>query len=183
MKKYGYVVLAAIAAVAVSLGLSSAAQAYPDIRVDLTVNHKVLYSGESFTATGVSSVDCALDLEWDHVVRQSAPAKRFVTSYVAPQVTKVTKIPLNGVCRYTTPAGGSSSAKVSTLRSRITVTVLPRANGATPPPVDNSADLPGTGGPNRVFLLSGLVLLLAGATAVTVARRRAEDVELPGQTA
>lgn len=183
MKKYGYVVLAAIAAVLISLGFSSAAQAYPDVRMDLTVNHQVLYSGESFTATGTATVACPLDLEWNNVVRSSAPTKKFVTSYVAPQVSKVTKFPLTGVCHYASPAGGKSSTGVSTLQRRLTVTVLPRANGATAAPVDNSADLPGTGGPNVAFLLSGLVLLLTGATAVTVARRRAEEVELPGQTA
>jgi len=184
VKKYGYVVLAAIAAVLVSMGFSSAAQAYPDVRLDLTVNHQVLYSGESFTATGVSTVECSLNLEWNKVVRTSDRTTRFVTSYVAPQVTKITKIPLTGVCRYTTPSGAKASAPaVSTLQRRITVTVLPRANAAATTPVDNSADLPGTGGPNRIVLLSGLVLLLAGATAVTVARRRAEEVELPGETA
>ena len=183
MKKYGYVVLAAIAAVLVSLGFSSAAEAYPDVRIDLTVNHQVLYSGDSFTATGTATVACPLDLEWNDVIRQSEPTKRFVTTYVAPQVTKVTKIALTGVCHYTAPAGGKAATGASKLERRLTVTVLPRANGASPAPVDNSADLPGTGGPNMVFLLSGLVLLLAGATAVTVARRRAEEVELPGQTA
>ena len=183
MKKYGYVVLAAIAAVLVSLGFSSAAQAYPDVRIDLTVNHQVLYSGESFTVTGISTVPCTLDLEWNDEVRKSAATKKFVTSYVAPAVTKVTKIPLTGVCHYAAPTGGKAAAGVSTLQRRITVTVLPRSSGATAAPVDNSADLPGTGGPNLVFLLSGLVLLLTGATAVTVARRRAEEVELPGQTA
>jgi hypothetical protein len=177
-------VLAAIAAVLVSLGFSSAAQAYPDVRLDLTVNHQVLYSGESFTATGISNVECSLNLEWNNVVRQSDPTTKFVTSYVAPQVSKITKIPLTGVCRYAAPTGGKASAAgVSTLQRRITVTVLPRGSAAATVPNDTSADLPGTGGPNRVFLLSGLVLLLAGATAVSVARRRAEEVELPGQTA
>ncbi|RNL75474.1 hypothetical protein EFL95_18890 [Nocardioides marmorisolisilvae] len=45
------------------------------------------------------------------------------------------------------------------------------------------ASQPTPAGPDRIVLLSGLVLLLAGATAVTVARRNAEEVELPGQTA
>jgi hypothetical protein len=183
MKTYGYVVLAAIAAVLVSLGLSSSAQAYPDARIELTVNHQVLYSGDTFTATGTSSVACTLDLEWNDVVRHSAPTKRFATTYVAPQVTKVTKIPLTGVCQVADSSAGKSAASVSTLRNKLTVTVLPKASGASAAPSDNSADLPGTGGPPRVWLLGGLVLVLAGATAVTVARRRAEEVELPGQTA
>ena len=174
MRKYGYVALAAIAVVLASLGLSTAAQAYPDSRVQLTVSHKVVSSGDSFTATGTSSVACALDLEWNNVVRRTSSAKRLTAEYVAPDVTKVTTIPLTGEC-----AGLTATAQ----RRTLDVTVLPRANGAASAPTDQSADLPGTGGPNWAVLLSGLVLVLAGATAVTVARRRAEEVELPGQTA
>jgi hypothetical protein len=40
------------------------------------------------------------------------------------------------------------------------------------------SDLPGTGGPNRLFLVGGLLLVASGATAVTIARRRAEEAEL-----
>ena len=39
------------------------------------------------------------------------------------------------------------------------------------------------GGPDRLVLLGGLVLLMGGATAVTVARRRADQAELITQTA
>jgi hypothetical protein len=175
MKKYGYGVLAAIAVVLVSLSLSGSAQAYPDARVELTVSHKVVSAGDSFTATGTSNVACALDLEWNDVVRHSSPTKHFATRYVAPQVSKVTTIPLKGGCE---AAAGTTGADRT-----LDVTVLPRANAAAPAPVDEGADLPGTGGPSWVVLLSGLVLALAGATAVTVARRRADEVELPGQTA
>jgi len=183
MKKAGYVVLAAIAAAFVSLGLSSSAQAYPDARIDLTVNHQVIYAGDSFTATGSTNVACPMDLEWNNVVRHGTTAKKFAASYVAPDVTKVTNIPVNASCRLSAPGAGKAASGASMLERRLTVTVLPRSNGAVAAPRDNSADLPGSGGPNRVFLLSGLVLLLAGATAVTVARRSAEEVELPGQTA
>jgi hypothetical protein len=178
MRKYGYVVLAAIAAVLVSLGLSTSAQAYPDARIDLTVNHLVLNSGQSLRAIGTTNVACALDLEWDHVVRQSGTTKTFAASYIAPEVTKITTIPLTGSCRV---AGGAGTSATS-VRRKLDVTVLPATNGA-PGPADQGADLTDAGGPSLVVLLSGLVLLLAGATSVTVARRRAEDVEDPGQTA
>ena len=182
MKKYGYVVLAAIAAVLVSLGFSSSAQAYPDARIDLSVNHQVIYAGDTFTVTASSTVPCALDVTWNDEVRHGPSGKTFATSYVAPAVSGVTKIPLTGACQVTEPSAGEAVGTV-TLHRKLTVTVLPRSDGSTATPADNSADLPGTGGPNRVFLLSGLVLVLIGATAVTVARRRAEEVELPGQTA
>ena len=107
MKKYGYVVLAAIAVALISLGMSSSAHADTAARVQ-------------------------------------------PTSHVA--------------------------------HSKLDDTVLPTANGA-PAPTDQKADLPGTRGPGWVVLLGGLVLAFSGATAVTVARRGAEEVELPGQTA
>ena len=183
MKKYGYVVLAAIAAAAVSLGLSSSAQAYPDARIDLTVNHQVVYAGDSFSATGRTTVPCAMSLEWNDVVLRGATATSFTARYVAPQVSKVTDIAVNASCELADPSAGRTAGGITSLHRRVTVTVLPRSGDATAAPRDNSADLPGAGGPNRVFLLSGLVLLLAGATAVTIARRSAEEVELPGQTA
>ncbi|MFL6158481.1 MAG: hypothetical protein ACJ72D_20510 [Marmoricola sp.] len=183
MKKYVYVVLAAIAAAVVSLGLSSSAQAYPDARIDLTVNHQVVYSGDSFTATGTTDLACAMDLEWNNVVRHGATAKKFAATYVAPVVTKVTSIPVEASCVLANPGAGKAASGATSMHRDLTVTVLPRSSGETTAPHDASADLPSSGGPNPVFLLSGLVLLLAGATAVTVARRSAEEVELPGQTA
>lgn len=184
MKKYGYVVLAAIAAALVSLAFSSSsAQAYPDTRIVLTVNHQVIYSGDSFTATGASTVPCSLDLEWNHTVRHGGATREFATTYVAPQVTKVTKIPLTAVCNVADGTAGRAASTTTAVHRSLTVTVLPRANGAAAGPAGARADLPRTGGPNRAWLVGGLVLLLAGATAVTVARRRAEEVELPGLTA
>ena len=94
MKKYGYVLLAAIVALLVSLGLATSA----DARTDARTSHQVVQG----------------------------------------------------------PGSGAAQA---------------------------AADQPTPAGPDRVVLLSGLVLLLAGATAVTMARRNAEEVELPGQTA
>lgn len=96
------------------------------------------------------------------------------TAAQASPGTRVACAPLQGPC---VDQPGTAQHRT------VGVTVLPRANGAAPAPSDRSADLPGSGGPNWVVLLSGLVLVLAGATAVSVARRRAEEVELPAQTA
>jgi len=57
------------------------------------------------------------------------------------------------------------------------------AQGANSGQARIGANQPTPAGPDRIVLLSGLALLLAGATAVTMARRNAEEVELPGQTA
>jgi hypothetical protein len=182
MTKFGFAAAAAIAALLGILGFSGSAQAYPDIQQSLTVDHQVVFGGDSFTATASANVDCAWGLEWNGQAREGASTE-FTTTYTAPQVTAVEKIDLVGTCEYVEPASGAAKATAATWRDAITITVRPGANAAAAPVGSNSADLPGTGGPNRVFLVSGLVLLLSGATAVTVARRRAEEAELPVQTA
>ena len=190
MKKFGYVAVAAIAALLVTLGVTTSAQAYPDVQINLTANKQVVYGGGTFTATSTANVDCAWNLGWDGETRTSA-GTRFVTTYKAPQVSEITKIALTGSCDYATPASSTgaaartaarTTADASTWKQQITITVLPVASAAASPADNNRADLPGTGGPNWIFLASGLVLLLAGASAVTLARRRAE-AELPAQTA
>jgi hypothetical protein len=45
------------------------------------------------------------------------------------------------------------------------------------------SDLPNTGGPNRQFQVGGQLLVISGATAVTVARRRAEEAEIQASRA
>jgi O-glycosyl hydrolase len=184
MKKFGYVAVAAIAALLVTLGFTGAAQAYPDVQINLDATKQVVYGGSNFTATATANVDCAWDLEWNDETRTD-DGTRFVTVYKAPQVSEITKVALTGICTYRAPDSADSSARsaagLSTWKRQITVTVLPTASAAASP-ANNSSNLPNTGGPNWVFLASGLVLRLAGASAVTLARRRAE-AELPAQTA
>ncbi|RNL60625.1 LPXTG cell wall anchor domain-containing protein [Nocardioides marmoriginsengisoli] len=181
MKKFGYVAVAAIAALLVTLGITSSAQAYPDVQISLTASKQVVYGGDSFTATATANVDCDWSLAWDGST-PTGDGTRFVTTYQAPQVTEITKIPLTGSCDYADPSKSArSAADPSSLQRQLTITVLPVASAGVTPS-DNRADLPGTGGPNWIFLASGLVLLLAGASAVALARRRAE-AELPARTA
>jgi LPXTG-motif cell wall-anchored protein len=176
LSSLGVVALAALIAVLAMLGFSAPAQAYPDVRIDLTVDRQVLYGGETFTATATSNVTCAWNLEWDGKVRQST-GTQFVTTYRAARVTKVTKIPLHGTCGYSarTAPNARGAAGAATWERTLMITVLPQSTAVSPP---GGSDLPNTGGPNLLFLLGGLGLLLAGATAVTVARRRAEEAEI-----
>jgi LPXTG-motif cell wall-anchored protein len=182
MQKFGIVAVAAFAALLVTLGFSSAAQAYPEVQTSLTASKLTVNGGDAFSATASANVDCAWTVSWNGEERTSGGTK-FVASYTAPTVTKITKVPVTATCAYVATDSSGRASAVPTVREReLTITVLPTASAAAAAPSQNSADLPNTGGPNRVFLLSGLVLLLAGATAVTVARRRAE-AELPAQTA
>jgi LPXTG-motif cell wall-anchored protein len=138
---------------------------------------------------------------------QSSAHHDFRTSFTAPEVTSERKIALNGECRYTAEnASGPTTAQrtveitVMPKRSEVSAPVSngnaqsdgypkatvagPKASVAGPKSAAGpkagvgGSDLPNTGGPNMLFLVGGIVLLLSGATAVTVARRRAEAAEV-----
>lgn len=181
MTKFGFAAVAAIAALLGILGFSSTAQAYPDVQHSLTVDKQVVFGGDSFTATASSNVDCDWDLEWNGQAREG-DGTAFRTTYVAPEVSSVETIDLVGSCGYVEPTDGSAKP-AATWESRVAITIRPGATGLAALAGNSRADLPGTGGPNLVVLMGGLALVLAGATAVTVTRRRAEEAELPVRTA
>ncbi len=178
----GLAAFAALVAVLAIVGSQSPAQAYPEISIGLSVNRDVLYSGQDFTATAHANVTCSWDLEWNGVVRKADehPNVDFVTTYTAPKVTKVTKIPLHGTCVYDAAETPTAARTTAAWQRTIVITVLPRGSAVSPPV---GSDLPNTGGPSKLFLAGGLVLLLSGAIAVTVARRRAEEAEIQASRA
>jgi hypothetical protein len=179
----GVAAFAALIAVLAMLVAQSPAQAYPEVQIGLKVDRQVLYGGQKFTATASSNVHCSWTLEWNSKVRKghSSTNSDFRTTYTAPAVTETTKIPLHGTCSYdSSETPGARSA--ATWQHTIMITVLPRSS-AVSPPGGGGSDLPNTGGPDWKVLAGGLVLLLSGATAVTVARRRAEEAEIQASKA
>jgi LPXTG-motif cell wall-anchored protein len=170
------------------VGLMGPVQAYPETSIDVKVSSQTVYSGASFTATGESQgTVCHWTLEWDRTVRTgtSSDGHPFTTGFTAPQVKKEKKIPLHAACEYDGADTGASGTQ--TWRRTIVITVLapttsveaPKTkSGVTVAGPGGGSDLPNTGGPNVLFLLGGLVLLLSGTTAVTVARRRATEAEI-----
>lgn len=178
----GVAAFAAMVAVLAIVGSFSPAQAYPEVKIELKVNKTVLFEGQQFTATATGNVTCSWALTWNGVHRNAdrIPNKPFNTTYTAPPVSKVTKIPLKGTCSYdadetpATPTFRQAVHPTSATRT-IMITVLPRGAAATPP---GGSDLPNTGGPDWRVLAGGLVLLLSGIGAVTIARRRAEEAEV-----
>jgi len=177
----GVAVFTAFVAVLAILGAQSPAQAYPEVSISLTVNRDVLYGGQDFTATAKGNVTCDWTVAWNGTVRHAgeAPNAAFNTTFTAPKVTKVTKIPLSGTCAYDA-AEQPTARTAATWKRTIVITVLPRGSAVSAPV---GSDLPSTGGPSKLFLFGGLGLLLAGATAVTVARRRAEEAEFQAHQA
>jgi hypothetical protein len=180
MKKFAFAAAAAFVALFGTFLLSTTAQAYPDVQVNLTSNREVVYGGQSFTVTASANVNCTWDLTWNDTSR-SASGSAVKSTFAAPAVTRITKKPVIGECSYIDASAGRSASTSVVEPRQLTITILPAATTAAGP--DRSgASLAGTGGPNRAYLIGGVALLFAGATVAIVARRRAEDAELPPQT-
>lgn len=177
MKKFAFAAFAAFVALFATLTLHNPAQAYPNVQASLSAvgNDTVLVSGEEFAVLASSSAECDWALKWDGVSK-AVRGTQFQTTFTAPEVTKATTVKLTGVCTYTDPS--SRAAGESTITpAALEYTVRPATS-----PSNAGASLAGTGGPNRMVLLSGVALLFAGATVAMVARRRAEHAELEAQS-
>lgn len=172
MQKFALAALVAFVALFATLVLHNPAQAYPDVQASLSAEDYTLVSGETFEVTASSSTECAWGFRWDGVNR-AVRGTQFLTSFEAPEVTKPTEVTLSGVCTYADPSGRSGAAEKTITPADLVFTVRPAA--ASP---NAGASLAGTGGPDRLVLLSGVALLFAGATVAMVARRRAENAEL-----
>jgi LPXTG-motif cell wall-anchored protein len=176
--------VAALLGLLAVIGLAPAAQAYPEVVIDLSAHPTVLYGGETFTATATSNVDCDWTLEWNGDSRDKNASQQFVTTYTAPDVTKITKIPLHGTCVYTLPDGAtpvtgrqvarSAAGPLVTWKRTIMITVLPRGSAVSPP--GGGGHLPNTGGPQLWILLLGIGLAGAGAVVTVRSRRRVQPV-------
>jgi LPXTG-motif cell wall-anchored protein len=168
MKKLAAIGIAAIVATLVSFGLAPSASAYPELTCNLTVDHQVIHSGESFTATGtaagvdennepIADSDIHWTFKWNGVTKHRTGAVASAT-FTAPETTTTRKITLTG--RTTSPSGSCER--------HLVMTVLGTSVAG---PTD---DLPNTGGPAFKLLLGGLVLLLVGGGTVAATRRKGQ---------
>lgn len=175
MKKLASFGVAVLIALFSALGLAPSAQAYPEPQFNLTVNHQVIYGGQQFTATATSEVTCDWTLEWNGDSRFKT-ASTFVTTYTAPVVTTITKIPLNATCVYAAASARKSAraAADATWTRSVTITVLPNGSAVSPP--SSGGNLPNAGGPRLWIMLAGFGSLLAGAAVVVTARRREDSL-------
>ena len=189
LSSIGAVTFAALVGGLAVLGVFSPAQAYPEATIDVTVSSQTVDSGASFSATARSEgVVCAWTLAFDATVRtgSSSTARPFVTTFTAPVVEHDKKVPLRATCRY------DDGGRTQTWHRTIVITVVAPRTAVSPPRTQagggpkaqaaalapRGSDLPNAGGPNALILAGGLALLLSGATAVAVARRRAEEAEI-----
>jgi hypothetical protein len=174
--------------VLVCLGFAPSVEA-ATVHAELSVSRSVVHEGGAFTARASANVTCDWVLNWGGNHRH-AVGKTFVTSYVAPAVSKPTRIRLDARCfpitsprapttKVRAPATRSGAAERIILRvppsytDSVMITVLPEGT-VVKPPHHAGGDLPGTGGPRLWLLLLGLGCLLVGSAAVRSGGRPAE---------
>jgi len=192
MKRFASFGLVVLVAVLACVGPVPASQADSDHRFKLTVDRHALRSGQRLTVTASAPTRCVWLLEW-HGDRRHVEGSVFTTTYIAPQVSRPTRIPLHGTCFYNEPAGARTaptSAAAASNRSALTitvtvppswrqtvvVTVVPPGGTVSPPhqgagsPGTGGGGLPNTGGPMFWLLIAGLASLIAGGTAASRSR-------------
>lgn len=175
------------------VGVAAPTQAAPSAKggFSVKVDHTTLHGGQTLTATGRSATSCAWVVDWNDEHR-STTGKRIVATFVAPEVTTVTRIPLRATCfsassalpRPTPPPPpvlpNSVTQRITVtvpgnVHQTIIVTVLPSGAIVSPPSPGNGGDpggdgdLPNTGGPDLWTLLAGIATLLAGISMIRLA--------------
>lgn len=168
--------LALLATAVLSVVLATASSAEPGPRFRLTVDRHAVHSGEQLMVAATATTTCTWLLEWSGE-RRAQEGRAFATSFVAPPVSRPTRVSLRGTCFYR-GARPQQSAGRGTLAAFVppswthttVVTVLPPGAVVSPPHTSGGhghpAVLPGTGGPALPALLAGLALVVAGATLV-----------------
>jgi hypothetical protein len=160
----------------VSIALAPASQAEPGPRFRLAVDRHAVHAGERLTATATATTDCTWLLEWNGE-RRSQVSRTLATSFVAPAVSRPTRITLHGTCFHhgTRPAGSSARGNLAAFvppswTHTEVVTVLPPGAVVSPPHASGGPGhpgaLPGTGGPALLTVLAGLVLVATGSVLV-----------------
>jgi hypothetical protein len=159
-----------------SFGMAPTAQADPGPGFRLAVDRHAVHGGEQLTAIATAATGCTWLLEWDGE-RRVAQGRSLTTSFVAPAVSRPTRIALHGTCFYRGVRPSHSSARGTlaayvppSWRHDTVVTVLPPGVAVSAPHASGGpgrpGGLPGTGGPSALSLLAGLLLVVAGSVLV-----------------
>lgn len=190
MKKLAILGAVAMSALLVTLGVVPSAQAYPEFQMTADVQPRVVIGGNTITSSSSAGFEC----QWTHEFngkKKKGKGQAFSATFTTPVVEEVTVMPVDFTCRYRASSVGGASGDKQVATRTVNVKVLPQGADAAAPGAEGSggalapgseggnagvgSDLPNTGGPNVIFLVLGLLLLLAGIVAVRFARTRDED--------
>jgi hypothetical protein len=176
MKKLVVIGVMALVAVFVALGTASSASAYPETTCNVTVNAQKVFAGTKLKVTAESDAVTTNSprasvagtkwrAEFDGTVH-SGTADTFHTTFNVPQVDSKTTILLTV---------NAVRPDATTCDESLNITVLPNGTQVSPPE-GGGGGLPNTGGPRMIFLIAGIVLVIAGSLAVAESRRRHDAV-------
>lgn len=147
---------------------ATAAQAYPDPTVKITVGDARFVGGLPLDYTADSGgVECAWTVTFNGK-SQVGSGTSFSGTFSTPKVDKVTKKTITARCAY--DASGASAAAVAS--DSATVTLLPEGTDDDGDTTTDNGALPDTGGSNLWILIVGGVLVVIGGGAVVASRRQ-----------
>jgi LPXTG-motif cell wall-anchored protein len=190
MKRYAATALAGLVTLLFLLVNAAPAQAYPDVVMDVSVDHQTMVGGTPFTAFANASVQCQWTLQFRNQTA-TGQGNHFRHTFSTPVVHKKKVFALHAACVYANDPG-SASATSSETRT-IPITLLPSRSEVSPPRAGSghgqaghhgeragangsdqarAGDLPNTGGPATWPLYAGILLVVLGLLAVYTARRR-----------
>ncbi len=168
---------AAALAATFTLFMGGAAQAYPDPTITISIPGNEIIGGDTFDFTASSGdVDCDWTVTYGGA-QQTGSGTSISGTYDTPAVSKRTATTITAVCEYqtaTSSASAAATAEVSaadTASASATVYLLPRG-GDTDGGSDDNGALPDTGGSNLWIVIVGAALLVVGAAALALSRRR-----------
>ncbi|MCW2784921.1 MAG: hypothetical protein JWP74_1438 [Marmoricola sp.] len=154
----------------------------------LTVSHHDVDAGQTFTATARAHGRCQWLMEWNGLTRTTV-SRVFETTWTAPAVTRDRRIVLTATCvedpvrsavrHRPGPRSGARRSAPRTDRQSLVVRVPPHRHqsipitvhpgGAVTPPHGGGVGpigLPNTGGPPFWLVITGFVLVFAGAGGI-----------------
>lgn len=193
MKRYAATALAGLVTLLFLLVNVAPAQAYPDVVIDVTVDHQTMVGGTPFTASANASVECQWTLQFRNQTA-TGQGNHFTHRFSTPVVHKKKVFALHAACEYANDPG--SATPTSTETRTIPITLLPSGSQVSPPNAGpghgqaghhpdqgshasangsdhaRAGDLPNTGGPATWPIYAGILLIVLGLLAVYAARRR-----------
>ncbi len=163
------IALAGVLAALFTVVGGTAAQAYPDPTIKITVGDARFVGGLPLEYEATSGgVECAWTVTFNGKT-QTGAGTSLEGTFSTPKVDEITKKTITATCAY---GGRAGRCGILVASDSATVTLLPEGDDDGDGTTDANGALPDTGGSNLWILIVGGVLIVVGGGAVVASRRQ-----------